>query len=116
MQTCPKSGGGTAPPTFKSGGAVAPPAPPVLHHCPLLTILRCDEGELSAERTNAHRRDCSNDTDVGGVRSEGGDSEGGGGGGQLEALACPDYCHVDDVADDDSIEVIVRGRSPGHSG
>ena len=74
------------------------------------------EGELSAERTNAHRRDCSNDTDIVHVRSEGGDSEGCGGGGQLEALACLHHCHVDDVTDDDSILQVCSRRTPGDGG
>ena len=89
-----------------------------LSHCSSgnITILWSDECELCTEWPCPHRRDCSYDADEGGVRSESGDSEGGGGGGQLEGTSSPNHCHINDVADNHTIDLVCRRRVPGDGG
>ena len=71
-----------------------------------------DKCESRAEGSDPWRSDSSNNADEGGVRSEAVDSEGDGGGSQLEGPSSSNNCHIDDIADDYSILFIQRRWSP----
>lgn len=81
-----------------------------------LTILWSDQYKLRAEGPSPSRRDCSNDTDEGGVWSECANGECGGVGGELEAASWSNNSHVDDVLDNDTIYVACLWWIPCNGG